>query len=136
MIAINKTNHGFTLVEVLIVVGIVAILTAIAYPFYNQYQMRSERSDAANALLSTWNDLERCFIEELDFAACGDVVPNQSSQGKYTISADLEEVKFKLYARPTEHESQEADKECQEFTLDHHGQRGSSPGDITTCWGW
>ncbi|BAU57684.1 prepilin-type N-terminal cleavage/methylation domain-containing protein [Halorhodospira halochloris] len=136
MITQNKTNRGFTLVEVLIVVGIVAILAAIAYPFYAQYQMRSERSDATGALLATWNELERCFVSELDFTACNDVVPEQSPKGKYSISADLEEAAFKLYAQPTEGGSQEADDECQEFTLDHHGQRSSSPGEIKSCWGW
>jgi type IV pilus assembly protein PilE len=131
-----KIARGFTLVEVLIVVGIVAIVAAIAYPFYTQYQTRSERSDATTALLGTWNELERCFVEELDYQACEEVIPEQSPKGKYSISAELEEVSFKLYARPAEKSSQETDNECQEFTLDHRGQRASSPGDLNSCWGW
>ncbi|WP_353142676.1 type IV pilin protein [Acinetobacter pragensis] len=46
---INK-NKGFTLIEVMIAVAIVAILAAIAYPLYSKYQISANRSDVQSEL--------------------------------------------------------------------------------------
>ena len=43
--------RGFTLVDLLIAMGVVAILTAIAVPSYQSYVMQSRRSDAKTGLL-------------------------------------------------------------------------------------
>jgi type IV pilus assembly protein PilE len=42
----RKNDLGFSLIELLIVVGIIAILGAIAFPSYNRYILKSRRSEA------------------------------------------------------------------------------------------
>ena len=52
-------NAGFTLVEVMIAVTILAILSMIAYPSFMQSVRKSKRTDAQTALTRATNNLER-----------------------------------------------------------------------------
>ncbi|MNG03581.1 Fimbrial protein precursor [compost metagenome] len=45
----KKTQHGFTLIELMVVVGIIGIVMAIAWPNYQQYLTRSKRATSAVA---------------------------------------------------------------------------------------
>jgi type IV pilus assembly protein PilE len=59
---INRQN-GFTLVELMIVIAIIGILTAIAFPSYQNYLKKSRREDAKGALMGLANAMERHFTE-------------------------------------------------------------------------
>lgn len=50
---------GFTLIELMIVVAIVGILSAIAYPSYTEYVRRGHRAEARTGLLQAQQWLER-----------------------------------------------------------------------------
>jgi len=47
----NKRS-GFTIIELMIVIGIVALLVALAYPSYAQYVMKARRGEAQQLLLN------------------------------------------------------------------------------------
>lgn len=56
----RKRDFGFTLIELMIVVGIVAILLALAYPSYTQYVRKANRGDAQQILLN-WSINQEIF---------------------------------------------------------------------------
>jgi len=50
----NKKTSGFTLIELMIVVAIIAILAAIAIPNFIRFQMKSRQSEARILLAGVW----------------------------------------------------------------------------------
>ena len=58
-----KTQRGFTLIELMIAVGIIAILAAMAYPSYREYIVRSRRVAAQAIVLEALAFRERVYAE-------------------------------------------------------------------------
>ena len=58
-----KNNKGFSLIELMIVVAIVGLLSAIAYPAYDNYVKRSKRVVAEGDLYALRNAMQRYFSE-------------------------------------------------------------------------
>ncbi|TNE92926.1 MAG: type IV pilin protein [Gammaproteobacteria bacterium] len=57
-----KKNTGFTLIELMIVIGVIAILVAIAYPNYQAYLVRANRSVGKAELMSVAARQEHYFL--------------------------------------------------------------------------
>ena len=60
--------RGFTLVELMAAVAIVAILTALAMPSYKEHVAKSRRSEAMTALLDGAQALERYYSANSTYA--------------------------------------------------------------------
>jgi len=67
MNSINKSMHGFTLIELMIVVAIIGLLAAIAYPSYTSYVTRSNRGDAMEQLNEIMSQQQRYVIRQRTF---------------------------------------------------------------------
>jgi prepilin-type N-terminal cleavage/methylation domain-containing protein len=68
---ISFRSRGFTLIEVMIVVAIVAILAAVAIPSYRDYILRGQLTEATTALSSYQVQMERYFQDNRTYLAVG-----------------------------------------------------------------
>ena len=82
---------GFTLVELMVVVAIIAILSSIAMPWYGQYVQRGNRGDGISSLQGIMDAQERFYTDRItyttDLTDLGLVDPFISPQGDYSITA-------------------------------------------------
>jgi len=65
---VTKTRNGFTLIEVMIVVAILAIIAAFAVPSYQEYVMRGRLQDATANLATKQVQLEQWFQDRRTYA--------------------------------------------------------------------
>jgi len=64
---LRRSSAGFTLIELMITVAIVAILSAIAYPAYRNYVLRGQVIYATNALSAMSANMERYFQDNRQY---------------------------------------------------------------------
>jgi type IV pilus assembly protein PilE len=143
----DRRQRGFTLIELMIVVAIVGILTAVAYPSYAEYIRRGHRADARAGLLQAQQWLERAATATGVYpTTLPNVIQWRDSGGtpdptkRYTIgfAAGNTNAAFTLIATRKLGTAQATDR-CGDFTLTNTGVRGANNlGTGTTaeeCWG-
>ena len=131
-------NKGFTLIELMIVVTIVAILAAIAFPAYGRYVEQARRADAKSALLDAAQRLERCHTQQNTYLGCPSVA-GDSPDGFYVIApgTGADETTANFYRlTATRQGAQSSDTRCGNFWVNSRGDRGVEGASLTAdrCW--
>lgn len=85
-------KSGFTLIELMIVVAIIGMLSAIALPSYLDSMQKSRRSDAQDALLEASQRMEVFYAKGASYTInLADInVSSSSDEGYYTIAISAE----------------------------------------------
>ena len=136
----SKRTKGFTLIELMVAVAILALLSAIAIPIYTRYSDRTYRSEAMADLLDCAQALERRASQTFDYlgAAAGGAddgaidpaVCQPESAARYDITIVGGAANFALTATPSAPQNVD---EGRIVTFNSNGQRGwdeNGDGDV------
>jgi len=138
-------QHGFTLIEIMIVVAIVAVVSAIALPSYQQYIQRGYRAQARAGLLQAAQWMERVatangvYPETTPASTPLPTSLRSAGSPRYVISLKTStQAAYTLQAEP---QGTQTSDRCATFTLDQTGARGvtvdgtaGSADLIAECW--
>ncbi len=135
---ISKKQKGFTLIEVMIAVAIVAILSSIALPAYQEQVRTSKRTEAQNLLLGTATKQQRFHSDNMQFTNdltnLGYGSPLKTDSGAYTVTAttSADNSSFTLTATAT---TNQAKDNCGNLTLTNTSAKGKAGSKtLAECW--
>lgn len=118
-----ESSRGFSLIELMIVVAIVAILGAIGYPSYQRYLLSSHRVEAKEMLLDAANRQETYFMDFNQYASAAAALNmvDVSDSGYYHLVISAAGSSYILFA--TASGTQGSDSDCIFFSIDQDGVR-------------
>jgi type IV pilus assembly protein PilE len=138
-------SSGFTLLELMITVAIVAILATVASVAYTNQVQKSRRTDARSALLDLAGREEKLFSitnaysatpSDLGYAAVGTPFPITVGSGYYQVTATVGNPPVSYLIKATAINSQVADTQCATLSVDQTGaQTSTGTATASTCWG-
>ena len=125
---------GVTLLELMIVVVIVGILSAIALPAWNEQVLKTRRSDAVNSLLDLQLLQGRYLASTGSYGSLSDIGGSSTSNDAYyTMAIITTSTGFSATATATG--AQADDTACPIFCINEDGPDHSSTGCATSaCW--
>lgn len=142
----RRQAAGFTLMEVMIVVIVVAILAGIGLPLYQDAMRKARRADARESLMEAASRQEQYMLDRSTYTAnmqdLGyDADPMISEEQHYSIDrvatdscAIDSQTCYVLQATPRASSPQIEDTRCETFTLESTGAQTATGSDAENCW--
>ena len=134
---------GFSLVELLVVLVIMGVLSALALPGYSRYVQRGNRTEVMAALLEAQHFMERYYSANGQYLSPANAVPmlpqrlqGIPSQGTVRYQLSVREATANSYLLQAVPEGSMADDVCGSLTINQTGLRGvlNSTNSVSECW--
>ena len=134
---------GFSLVELLVVLVIMGVLSALALPGYTRYVQRGNRTEVMAALLEAQHFMERYYSANGQYLSPANAVPmlpqrlqGIPSQGTVRYQLSVREATANSYLLQAVPEGSMADDVCGSLTINQTGLRGvlNSTHSVSECW--
>ena len=148
----RRRHAGFTLIEALMVLAVLGILAAVAYPSYQRQMVKTRRTEAQLALLETMQRQEQYRALHHSYAAFSSAsaaAPDGRFRSWVGASPSSSAYELDAYACPGQDIAQcvvvrarpgtanvglrFTDPECGALTFDSNGQQAAS-GSSQQCW--
>lgn len=147
----TKRNQGFSLIELMVVVAIIGVLAAIAFPAYDGYVVRTNRAIAKSFLSQIASKQEQFFADnkqyatdltELGYAYESVSVSNRSDISKPDDSGAIYNLalskagstrEFLVTATPINAQGSK-DTDCGTLSLNQAGTKGADGKNTASCW--
>jgi len=140
-----KKQRGFNLIELMIVVAIVGLLAAFAYPSYLEQMRKTKRADCAGALTSLGSAMERFFTVNSTYQGAGagggntgaptifqDSCPVDGGTATYNLTIQAATAStYSVQAAPV---GQQASDKCGTLTLTNTGLKGVTGASAGVTW--
>jgi len=132
----RKHMHGMTLMELMVVVVIIGILTAIAFPNYREFVARAKRTEAKAALLQIATNQERFYLQNSTFTTDMTMLgfqadPFITNSDSYSITVTAADQSDYTAVATYQFADAENDK-CGTWQINGRGIKTSAP--YTDCW--
>lgn len=143
---VRRRARGFTLIEILTVLGIASVVSSLAWPSFQSSLQRARRADALVAMTQLQLAQERRYANRRSYGTLPELhLPQRSSGGHYRLEVLVaDDTGYTTIARATG--TQAGDAECRHLVLTIAGgitTRASGPDDQVAndaaanrrCWG-
>lgn len=124
---VKNSLKGMTLIELMVVVAIIAIIGAVAYPLFTDYVREARRADAISQLLTLQMAQEEYRLRNTSYADLADLGTTVTSEFYAFSASNIGSETYTLSA--TAIGVQVNDTECATMTINHNDQR--TPAE---CW--
>lgn len=129
-----RAAGGFTLIEAMMTMGLLAIVLALAVPSYSAYMIRTQRTEALQELLTMAACQERVFARTNAYDA--DACAGDASSSRYAFSTATSNNNQDFVATAVPQGGQ-VDDECGTLSINQVGVKtagGEGGSFAATCW--
>ena len=133
--ATHRKMRGVTLLELMIVLVIIGIVAAFAYPQYRDFVDRAKRNEAKALLLEIAQNQERFYLQNNRYGSLvelGYANPQPTDSGAYQVTFPVPPDANNFTARATYLLGGNEATKCLTLDVDGRGTQTSAP--LADCW--